>query len=124
MRTRPNPECKWDQSELHQIKAEKWMLDLLDLNPDYVHWGPYEDYMIVEEGWSSRWIQDTWDGPPLRLDDYNEVVHFYFEIDRESEKCEICGGTGIHPDAQWINNSFYKWSSPFIPYDHGFFLTI
>jgi hypothetical protein len=97
------------------MKPEEWMLDLLDLNPSYVHWGPYEDYMWVEEGkgWSSRWIQDTWTGPPLGLDDWNEVVHFYFEINRDSEKCDNCGGVGAHPDAQWISQSFYNSSSPF-----------
>jgi hypothetical protein len=122
MKNKPDPNCKWDQAEFWRLKPEQWMLDLLDLNPSYVHWGPYQDDMLVEDrGWGSRWIQDTWDGPPLDLDDWNEVVHFYFEINRDSEKCETCGGIGTHPDAQWISQSFYESSSPFLDRDYDFF---
>jgi hypothetical protein len=50
----------------------------------------------------------------------NELVHFAFELHRDSKNCETCAATGYHPDAQWVEKSWYKHSSPFAvisPYD-------
>lgn len=104
-----------DDKYLRELNAEPWMVELLKLNPAYPHWGPHEDYMWVEgEGWNSRVIKSTWtDFGPWELDDYNECVHFYFELVRDSIKCSLCGGCGLHPDAQWISESFYEAGSPF-----------
>lgn len=85
--------------EVEELKAEPWMLKLLELNPDYVDWGPYEAYMwklndkeakedgkkngcgweshIILAGWQS--FKSSW---TLNL---NECINFYFSVIRESE---------------------------------------
>ncbi len=116
MRNTPDMTSKYDVEEVSRLNADPWMMDLLLLNPSYCSWGPHEDYMCKEgQGWDCRKLFDNWkEFGPWELDDYNEVVNFYFEINRESEECEVCrGGNGYHPDAQWISESFYKHSSPF-----------
>jgi hypothetical protein len=102
------------------LKAEDWMLDLVKLNPDYVYWGVYEDYMTDDKTqWASRIIKENWtDFGPWDLDDLNECVNFYFEILRENKECETCNGNGYHPDAQYIANTFYRHSSPDGTYWH------
>lgn len=106
---------EWDREELERLAAQPWQLDLLKLNPDYVSWGPHEDYMWKKgDGWDSRQLHDSWRAfGPWELDDLNEVVNFYFEVARSSETCKTCTGNGYHPDAQWITESFYQHSSPF-----------
>jgi hypothetical protein len=123
-----NPSDKYDQEEVARLNAELWMVELLSLNPSYPHWGPREDYMWRvgrdepefdpkhghDPGWEARVLCDSWKQfGPLELNDYNEIVHFYFELDRDSVPCETCGGTGYHPDAMWVSESFYRHSSPF-----------
>jgi hypothetical protein len=105
----------YDEDEAARLNAETWMLDLLKLNPSYLGWGPHEDYMWKDdESWGSRQIFATWsDFGPWKLDDLNECVNFYFSVNRASEDCSTCGGSGTHPDAQWIADSFYSHSSPF-----------
>lgn len=114
-----------DVKEAARLNAEPWMLELLAMNPSYVSWGPYEDYMAKGEGkpgdgWDARVISPSWkEFGPFGLDDLNEVVNFYFEIERESERCAMCNGESVHPDGQWIANSFYPHSSPFTVPDEG-----
>lgn len=79
--------------------AEPWMIDAIEMSPDYPHWGPGEDYMTtVENGW--RWVSyevDTWAYlGSFSLDDYNEVVNFYFEFD-EDRSCLGVVLWYIHP---------------------------
>lgn len=124
----PETEDEWDQKYLAGLNAAPWMLEMVLKNPDYPHWGPHEDYMykrgeeegpddlgrVQDHGWESRVLADTWEAfGPWELDDYNECVHFYFEINRDSKQCPVCTGNGYHPDAQWITESFYLHSSPF-----------
>jgi len=99
----------YDEEDAAKLNAERWQLDLLNLNPSYVHWGPHEDYMWKEkEGWDGRVINDTWaDFGPWTLDEYNECVNFYFSVIRDSKDCPTCGGNGYHPDAQGVVNTFY-----------------
>lgn len=115
-----DPDDKYDVAEAGRLGAEPWMLAALGLNPDYCAWGPYEDYMWKKgadeegggHGWDTRVILETFD-KFWDLDDLNEVVHFYFDITRANEDCDVCTGNGYHPDAQWISESFYEHSSPF-----------
>ena len=109
------PEDRWGEEEIESLNAEPWQIELLNLNPEYSCWGPYEDYMITKgDGWNSAKFFDSWkDFGPWNVDELNEIVHFYFQIDRDSEKCSNCVSTGYHPDALWISESFYKSSSPF-----------
>jgi len=115
-----------DEKELLKLRAESWMIDLLKLNPAYVHWGPREDYMGKhgddepwheerkklgmperKHGWEARILFKNWKEHTVALDELNEVVNFYFSVDRASKECETCKGTGYHPDAQWVSESFY-----------------
>ena len=101
----------FDKDEAGKLNAEQWQLDLLGMNPSYVHWGPHEDYMCNDgSGWNSPVIQDTWD--MWKLDELNEGVNFYFSVNRASEECPTCGGNGYHPDAQEVVNSFYAHMNP------------
>lgn len=110
-----DPQDDDDVKSANQLGAEPWMLALLALNPSYVHWGPHEDYMWVKgDGWNAPMIHASWESfGPMGLDDLNEVVNFYFEIGRDSTRCLTCAGSGYHPDAQWITESFHRHRSPF-----------
>lgn len=116
MRSAPDLTDESDQKDLQRLNAEPWQLALLDLNPDYPHWGPYEDYMHVQEehSWRRPLFFDTWAefAPNFSQDDYNEIVHFYFELKRASKKCSC--EHGYYPDALWVSESFYRHSSPFV----------
>jgi hypothetical protein len=136
---------EYEKKELEKLNPAEWMIPLLAMNPEYVYWGPHEDYMwkrgkseglddLGREGsssWDSRVLIPTWKqfyhGNPdaseferggWTLDEMNECVHFYFEINRESKNCEVCDGQGYHPDAMWISESFYSHSSPFTQKTH------
>lgn len=126
MRHYPDPNDKYDREELERMNAQPWQVEQLKLNPDYVSWGPHEDYMWKKGrdeggrgGWDARVLLETW--PELRdgfeQDSWNECVHFYFALGRDSEECSVCAGTGMHPDAQWVSESWYRTGSPFQPPD-------
>lgn len=86
----------YDESEAAELNAEQWQLDLLKLNPDYLGWGPHEDYMFVEgESWESRVIKASWKEFNWKLDELNECVNFYFSVARASEQCRMCSGCGV-----------------------------
>ena len=113
---RSYPKDKSDREEAERLKAEPWMLQLLKANPDYVYWGPHEDYMWKKEGekgWDAPVFINSWKEFKWELDELNECVNFYFHISRDNEKCKDCNGTGYHPDALWVSESFYRHSSPF-----------
>lgn len=118
MRSYPEENCEWEQEDLKRLNAEDWQVELLKVNPSYSFWGPHEDYMWKKgDGWDCPLIYDSWQDMNIELDDLNEVVNFYFQIQRESDSCPVCGGpkggNGIHPDSQWVSESFYRHSSPF-----------
>jgi hypothetical protein len=100
----------YDKDDAERLNAQQWQIDLLRLNPSYCHWGPHEDYMWKKgEGWDSPVISATWaDFGPWNLDEYNEVVNFYFSVNRASEECKACGGNGYHQKAQTVVNGFYS----------------
>lgn len=126
---RSAPTTDDERREAEELGAQPWMLDVLACNPSYVSWGPHEDYMMVKSaqetdfdakhhldgGWASRVLLKTWSAfqPDWSLNELNECVNFYFTIVRDSEPCSICGGDGMHPDAKWVNDSWYEHSSPF-----------
>ncbi len=105
----------YDLDEAARLLAEPWMIEQLTFNPQYVSWGPDEDYMIRKgEGWDTPLRFNSWtEFGPIGLDELNEIVHFYFSVERPSRECDTCGGNGTHPDSQWISESFYEHSSPF-----------
>ena len=111
------PDDDYGRKEVEELGAKPWMLKALRLNPSYMGWGPHEDYMIQEEGsdhgWASNHVIESWDLLGIEPDNLNVVANFYFEIGRESKPCKTCGGSGAHPDAQWVTESWYRHSSPF-----------
>lgn len=104
-----DPDDKFDREEMDRIGPEPWMLDLLSLNPEYPHWGPHEDYMSgnEESGWGAPIFHESWKEFDIHLDELNEVVHFYFEVDRVSKPCETCDETGYGRDARRVSDDFY-----------------
>lgn len=109
MRVYPNSDSKYDQYDLKFLEPEGWMIDLLQCNPSYVHWGPHEDYMASDNtGWFSRVIVPSWDDFEFDLSDYNECVNFYFELSRKETQCPNCKGTGLTEYANLIQLSFDK----------------
>lgn len=101
------PGDEWDEKELARLEPQPWMVKQLELNPEYVHWGPGEDYMDgVDEqrGWGSGIEKDGWGEGPFELDNLNEAVHFYFAIHRESFDCALCK-KGVTIEAQELKES-------------------
>lgn len=98
-----------DNEEAKRLNAEPWQLALLKANPSYCGWGPHEDYMGGKgEGWNSRIIVPTWaEFGPWNLDELNECANFYFEVNRASEECKTCAGSGYHPYARCVSDTFY-----------------
>jgi hypothetical protein len=73
----------YSQEDAKELNAPEWMLQTLTMNPSYTSWGPYEDYMCGGgTGWSSPLFYESWSMFDFGLDDLNEVVNFYFEIEK------------------------------------------
>jgi len=113
-----------DVKAVARLNAKPWMYGTLALNPSYVHWGPGQDYMkgeTKEGGWNSAIIQPNWqamfgtDG--FTLDDMNEVVNFYFEIERDSKECEACQGVGLNPATKALDDTFHHHERPDLTLD-------
>lgn len=97
-----------DDEDRAELNAEPWMFEMLSLNPGYVHWGPHEDYMWKKrDGWDSPITNIGWSQFELSLDELNECVNFYFQIDRKSKACGSCNGEGYNPETQKIAEEFY-----------------
>ena len=104
-----DPENEDDIAALAEINPETWQTELLMLNPAYTHWGPHEDCMWnKDEGYTSPMSFNSWKDFDLVLDDWNEVVHFYFNIQRPSQKCSHCIN-GYHRDTVQLRDTFKTW---------------
>jgi hypothetical protein len=110
MRTLPEDDSQ--VAELGLLNVEPWMVEHLKLNPEYVHWGPGEDCMSTKgESWGASQEISGWSAfGPWELDELNECVHFYFELERPSEKCTLCDASGYNSETKVIADTFY---------DHG-----
>ena len=102
-----NKNDKYDVEEMAKLNAEEWQISCLQLNPDYVSWGNYEDYMTDKNSqWSSpceiESVDELWE-----LDDLNELVNFYFFIERENHTCPDCEGIGLNKATCELNRSWY-----------------
>jgi hypothetical protein len=107
MRTLPNRRDESDVKDLLKLNAEKWQIDLLSKNPEYVFWGNYEDYMSDKNaGWRSPAELETFD-EIWTLDDYNELVNFYFEVFRKNHSCPHCDGGGLNPETKQLEEDWY-----------------
>lgn len=99
----------YDEDEIAELEAEQWMLDLLRLNPDYVFWGPHEDYMTgrSQNSLDCPIVLGSWKEFDVELDSYNECVNFYFSVSRPQIDCTDCGCTGHNPATKEIADAFY-----------------
>lgn len=107
MRQLPNLRDKHEVKDLQMVKAEKWQIDLLGKNPNYVWWGNYEDYMSDKNsGWGSpielNSFSDVW-----TLDELNECVNFYFEVYRKNHQCPQCEGNNLNPKTLQLSEDWY-----------------
>lgn len=105
MRSYPTDE---DKKEVEKLNADDWQINLLKLNPEYVFWGCFEDYMSEKDkGWSSRVITPTWKEHGWGLDEYNELVNFYFQVYRKSHECPHCEGRGLNQATKKLTEDWY-----------------
>lgn len=95
----------FEESELARYNAEPWMIDCLDLNPEYTCWGPGDDYMSAPKH-ADRYRLKGWGDAPM-LTDNVIIPHFYFELRRDNRDCEHCHGTGQNPETYELDRTFY-----------------
>lgn len=108
MRHYPDLNSEYNKKELEVLNIEKWQLDLLKLNPNYLAWGCYEDYMCSDDaGWRTRSILNDF-SEMWKLDDLNECVNFYFELYRENHQCPECEGHRLNKKTIELYNTWYK----------------
>lgn len=101
-----------DVEEAKRLGAEPWMLETLSLNPEYVFWGPGEDYMPAagkDTGWASSQEIASWSEFSWRLDELNECVNFYFQIRRDTKDCEC--ESGYNRATKRIADDFYDFGN-------------
>lgn len=105
------PTSNEDLKDLEKLNAEGWMVELLKKNPHYVYWGNREDYMWNDgEGWNSRVELESVD-ELFELDEYNELVNFYFEVYRENKECVSCQGVGLNKETTRLSNTWYNYKA-------------
>lgn len=97
-----------DAQEVKELNAAPWQLELLKLNPSYLSWGNYEDYMRDKDaGWRSPVELNTF-SEKWKLDELNELVNFYFEIYRKHHECPYCEGTCYNAATKEIQEGWYS----------------
>jgi len=110
MRQYPNIEDEYDAKELAVLKAEEWQLEMLKKNPEYVHWGNHEDYMAdKDKGWAERVFLDSFKGV-WNLDELNELVNFYFLIERKNHQCPACEGNDLNKATFQLSEDWYDFN--------------
>ena len=83
-----------DTDTIEQLKPEQWQLDVIATNNAYVGWGNGQDYMFEKDsGWSTS-IRLAQTSELITLDDLNELINFYFLIDKNTVTCTTCDGLG------------------------------
>ncbi|MFI5296879.1 MAG: hypothetical protein ACHREM_02180 [Polyangiales bacterium] len=105
-----DPNDQDDVRDMKKLAPSAWMLEALELNPAYVHWGPGDDYMLNGDachGWARAVEYASWKDHEITLDELNEVVHFYFEVARDADECARCGGNGEAPEAKALRTKLW-----------------
>lgn len=95
----------YTQEQIEELKPQDWMLDAIKRNPVYCGWGVGDDAMcddISFDTWRSFLHSFT-----KSLDDLNEIVNFYFSIERHAVDCEICEASGYNPATHELSENFY-----------------
>ncbi len=104
---------QFDQGRLAKLNPEPWMLEVLGLNPSYVHWGPHEDYMCNKNSqWGSPLFFKSWVDHTIELDDLNEVVHYYFEVKRDTKDCTCENGYSAYATRFKEEQPYYRKDVP------------
>lgn len=99
-----------EPKEIEILRADDWQLNLLRLNPEYVWWGNYEDYMSDKDsGWRSPLELSAW-SEHWELDELNELVNFYFTVSRKNHECPKCEGTNLNPETKQISDDWYDFA--------------
>lgn len=112
MRYFPDLTKDYEVKDLQLLKAKDWQLELLKKNPNYCSWGNHEDYMMTKEngGWNSsielESFKDSW-----QLDDYNEVVNFYFQVYRKNHQCPHCEGSNYNKETKRLSDDWYDFDN-------------
>ncbi len=107
MRNAPNLREEYDIREAELLNGKQWQLDLLKKNPYYTCWGNYEDYMSDKDaGWRSPVELESFK-EAFELDDYNELVNFYFEVYRKNHTCPHCDGENLNPETKKLSDEWY-----------------
>lgn len=63
-----------------------------------------------KHGWSGRAIIPSYKDFGWALDDLNEVVNFYFSLNRASVTCPRCDGSGLNPESHQLAEDFYDFA--------------
>lgn len=106
-----------DLKESAKLKAKPWQLETLKANPSYVHWGNHEDYMSDKDsGWRSAVTVSGWK-ERFGLDEYNELVNFYFFIHRNGHDCPHCEGSALNPATKKLSDDWYSFEDVNYVYD-------
>lgn len=108
MRKYPDLNNKYDVRDLELLKVQEWQLEALKMNPDYPHWGNDEEYMWKngDSGWD-RPIEIEGISNLFTLDDYNELVHFYFFLSRKNHQCPSCEGSNYNKETHQLSEDWY-----------------
>lgn len=113
MSLRDYPKEEYDLNELRNMKLLKdsWKVNALKLNNCYNCWGNYEDYMSCDDtSWNSAIeidsVKELW-----KLDDLNELINFYFFIERDNYECKECNGIGYNKSTKEIYDSWFDWQN-------------
>jgi hypothetical protein len=81
------------------------------MNPEYTSWGNGEDYMCKKgDGWDAPIEFETIEEGLWELDDYNELVNFYFSVNRKSKNCGSCDCSGHNPETKRISDDWYDFN--------------
>ena len=109
MRTYPFPNPSEDDvKELVKLNADAWQVEQLKYNPSYTSWGNHEDYMSDKNnGWRSAVTLSRW-SERFDLDSYNELVNFYFFLERKAHNCPHCEGSYLNPATKKLNEDWYS----------------
>jgi hypothetical protein len=106
------PTDEYDLKDLARMNAPAWMVEQLKLNPVYTCWGPYEDSMGDKTaGWRAPIISSGWKDGKITLNDLNEVVNFYFQVERAQTACTACDESGYNPETKVISDTFYSFEN-------------
>lgn len=106
MRTFPKEKYDFKDLEKLGLNIKDWKVQVLKMNPSYVFWGNNEDYMVNRDGWEKGAILNSID-ELWELDEYNELVNFYFLLHRESVNCNDCDGQGLNKETKKIADDWY-----------------